>query len=119
MDISRVGYNEIPTANQKLTGSSQLLSNVKIGDILNGTLNKLPNGQIVLLSETGEALPVQLNSHVIFNEAVALKVLQKQEGQILLQPIVENIGDQTLQNKIMQELKCKCVIIFLHILQRG
>ena len=105
MDIERVGYSEVIRSKQKLTESSQLLSNVRIGDVLKGALNKLPTGQVVLVSEGMEPFPVQLSGTLILNETVTLKVIDKQDKQVILQLLQEDIGEvaHSLQNKILQE----------------
>ncbi len=101
-----VGLKEQIQTEQKLAGkNSQLISDIKVGDILKGSLTKLGNGQIVLLSEGNEIIPVKLQGMAIFNESIILEVIQKKEGQILLKLLQSEVfSHETLQNKIMNEL---------------
>ena len=73
-----VGFKEQIKGGQKLTSKgSQLLSDIKIGDVLKGSLTKLGDGQIVLLSEGNGPIPVRLQGMAIFNEGISLQFLQK------------------------------------------
>lgn len=101
-----VGLKEQIKGEQKLTGkSSQLLSDVKIGDVLKGSLTKLEDGKIVLLSKGNVPIPVKLQGMAIFNEGVSLQVLQKDEGQMVLKLLqAENLSPEILQDKIISEL---------------
>lgn len=101
-----VGFKEQVKEKQKLTDkSSQLLSHIKIGDVLKGSLTKLADGKIVLVSESNTPIPVKLQGMAIFNEGISLQVVQKEEGQIVLKLLQgENLPHEVLQDKIISEL---------------
>lgn len=101
-----VGFKEQIKGGQKLTSKgSQLLSDIKIGDVLKGSLTKLGDGQIVLLSEGNGPIPVRLQGMAIFNEGISLQVLQKDEGQMVLKLLQgESLSHDILQDKIISEL---------------
>lgn len=100
-----VGFKQIK-GEQKLTAKSgQLLSDIKIGDILKGSLTKLENGQTVLMQEDGKSIPVKLQDMAIFNELLTLEVMQKDEGQVVLKLLQSGLqAGGSLQDKIMNEL---------------
>lgn len=101
-----VGFKEQIKREQKLTGkNSQILSDIKIGDILKGSLTKLENGQTILLREDGAPIPVKLQGMAIFNKQLALEVIQNDGGQVLLKLLQgESNLSELLQNKIIKEL---------------
>lgn len=99
-----VSFKEQIKGDQKLIGkNNQLLSDIKIGDVLKGSLTKLGNGQTMLLGEDGTAIPVKLQGMTIFNECISLEVIQKDAGQLLLR-LLQDESNILLQNKIIDEL---------------